>query len=393
MAGSDVEVCFYQYELPEWIREYFGIPSIKYKFLPPDLRRALRGRHYGWEEEVSFRVKVCPMGWSWAVSLVQAAHGWLLRGLAPSLEWVEDKRPNLPLVPPAADRENSELCQQDAVKILYIDNFAIIGQSKEVVEELVTAMEEIFAKAGIVAVRDPDAKGEGSLLGFSLNLETGEWRPNAKRYWKVLHALDYILEKGVLVSGKEMERLVGHVVSICMLRRESLSWLHNVYSFMRATAARRQPLWPCVRRELRWARALLPLVVARGRARWAGQVTAIDASPWGFGVVESDADPATVASVGRLRERSRFRGPLAAAGNPRMRALKPADDDRGVDTFREVEAEYIEARDWKVVAARRWRRRAAIHTLEAEAPVWSLRRLARSARAHHLRHLIFRDNF
>ena len=114
--GSDVEVCFYQHEIPEWIREYFGVPSIEASFLPAGLRRAWRRRgEQG--DEVCFRVRVCPMGWSWAVSLAQKAHEWLLRGVGKPFPWVLDKVPYPPLF------------TVGTVKVLCIDDFAVLGSS------------------------------------------------------------------------------------------------------------------------------------------------------------------------------------------------------------------------------------------------------------------------
>ena len=37
-AQGYVEVCFYQYRLPSWLRRYFALPPIQAKFLPWGLR-------------------------------------------------------------------------------------------------------------------------------------------------------------------------------------------------------------------------------------------------------------------------------------------------------------------------------------------------------------------
>ena len=65
------------------------------------------------------------------------------------------------------------------------------------------------------------------------------------------------------------------------------------------------PLWPSVRRELRAARALMPLIYADGRLPWSPVATAVDASPWGYGVVEAVSSPSELGAIGRLRERER----------------------------------------------------------------------------------------
>ncbi len=65
-----------------------------------------------------------------------------------------------------------------------------------------------------------------------------------------------------------MEHLLGHLVAFFMLRREMLSILCHCYVFALEAGERRLPAWPSVRHELEWARALLPLVVARCKLQW-----------------------------------------------------------------------------------------------------------------------------
>eukprot|EP00971_Amphidinium_carterae_P076498 1510749-Amphidinium_carterae.1 len=69
LASGDVEVCFYQYYLPEVFCDYFTLPSIESRFLSSSFRKQLGiSQDFG---QISFRVRVCPMGWNWAVALVQ----------------------------------------------------------------------------------------------------------------------------------------------------------------------------------------------------------------------------------------------------------------------------------------------------------------------------------
>ena len=65
---GDIEVCFYQCRTAAWLHEYFVLPPIRSSFLPKWLQKALK---LGPDEEVSFLLVVIPMGWSWAVWLVQ----------------------------------------------------------------------------------------------------------------------------------------------------------------------------------------------------------------------------------------------------------------------------------------------------------------------------------
>ncbi len=74
---------------------------------------------------------------------------------------------------------------------------------------------------------------------------------------------------------------------MCMLRREMLAILCHCYVFARECGHRRVPLWPSVHRELEWARSWTPLVMAKCDLPWSEVVTAVDASPYGFGVTEA----------------------------------------------------------------------------------------------------------
>ena len=78
---------------------------------------------------------------------------------------------------------------------------------------------------------------------------------------------------------------------------EGIALLRAVYDFTNKSHVRRQPLWQSVARELRWLLALLPVFVARCRLAWSPVVTAVDASPWGFGTCEQTLSAAEVGDV------------------------------------------------------------------------------------------------
>ena len=113
-----------------------------------------------------------------------------------------------------------------------------------------------------------------------------------------------------------MERVLGHVVALLLLRRELLCLLESSCTFVGSSYERRQPLWPSVLKEFKRILSLLPVVVADTTLPWHATVTAVDASPSGFGAVETEWLPEEVRSVGALRERARFRGPLASTSRP-----------------------------------------------------------------------------
>ena len=108
-----------------------------------------------------------------------------------------------------------------------------------------------------------------------------------------------------------------------------------------------------------------------------------------------------VRSTGRLREKARFKGPLATEGGARERALEltwrqiDRNEIRAAgkeSAFVEVPSELLAKSDWRVVAARRFKVRDRIHVLEAAAAIWAVRRASRSSRGVFQRHLLHSDN-
>ena len=82
--------------------------------------------------------------------------------------------------------------------------------------------------------------------------------------------------------------------------------MHACYDFCRLHYDQRAALWPSVRRELGWVRAILPLLVGRLDGPWDGLVMASDSSLAGFGVCSRRLDPDTVGCWGRASERWRY---------------------------------------------------------------------------------------
>ena len=102
-----------------------------------------------------------------------------------------------------------------------------------------------------------------------------------------------------------MQRLMGHLVFVSLVKRESLSVFSSVYSFIQKNLHRSVELWASVRRELELWDYHSPLLWKDLRAPWADCLVATDASEWGLGAVIADAPSDLVAQIGRVRERWR----------------------------------------------------------------------------------------
>ena len=86
------------------------------------------------------------------------------------------------------------------------------------------------------------------------------------------------------MSGKALERVLGHATHLCMLRRELLSMFRSCYDFIQGSYNSRTRLWSSAAKEARWASHLMKLCTANLRRKWGQDVTASDASLSGVSV-------------------------------------------------------------------------------------------------------------
>ncbi|CAK0891989.1 unnamed protein product [Prorocentrum cordatum] len=227
LHGGDVEVCYYQFALPEQYRCFFGLPALPIAHLSPSLVASLPDavRDRGWAR---VRAHVVPMGWNWAVALVQAANQYQLDGLSPEAPWLLDKVP----LPPLGD--------VGSLRGLYIDGFVSLAHSKSVATSDVLGMQSRLADLGIVSTLGSSEAGDNDFIGFTLVGSSGEWRPKSSRFWRLKLASDYLLEVRPSIAGQELERFAGHVTALFSLSPELLCLMEKVYVFIHESCTRRQ---------------------------------------------------------------------------------------------------------------------------------------------------------
>ncbi|CAK0855849.1 unnamed protein product, partial [Prorocentrum cordatum] len=391
VAQGDVTCCFYQFLLPVHLREAFGLPPVPWAALPLAARRLVGAPPP--DGLVRLRLRVVPMGWSWAVYFIQHAMMEILRPCAPADRWLAQYVPREPV------------CPGSGASLIYIDNFAALGTSPTEANARLEQMLGAVAAAGVDAAPEPAG---APLLGFELDPTGTQWRPTARKFWKVALALRTLGWGRQRRTGRQIARAVGHASAIMLLRPEMLSIFSAVYVFADRYFGQPARVWASVRRELRAAWALLPLAVADMSLPWSPAVASVDASLYGFGVTEKVWPPAEVGRVGRASERGRYRGALRTSRRPRClvegEEAEPSLSDivdaspeqlRALglrSAFEEVPPALARGGDWGVVAARRWRRRDKILALEAEAALWQVRRLARSRLSAQKRHLVLSDS-
>lgn len=123
--------------------------------------------------------------------------------------------------------------------VIYVDNVVCLSTGEAVCRTLQESVNE-------------ESVGEASVatLGWEFRTEEGMVVPKGRRAWRLVLACQHLLARRVC-SGRQLGRLVGHFVSLGLLRRESLCCLSAVYAFQQKYDLVSRELWPSVLREVR----------------------------------------------------------------------------------------------------------------------------------------------
>ena len=327
-------------------------------------------------------LRVVPMGRSWAMWWCQSLHERLVQRAGEA----EDKL--------ITDRHPISRVDADA-NVIYADNLLTFSVTPGVTAEVIDRVSATLTASGMVVHEVEREALTTEALGWLFE-DGHKIRPTRRRVRRCRLAVRAVVARG-RVSGRVLEKLVGHLTFVSLLRRESMAILSAVYAFIRAHYREETVLWPSVRRELELWDGLAPLVWADLRRPWHPEVSMVDASHWGLGVVGARHDPSAVAAVGRWSERWRFsaieRSAVTAGANRALAAALDVDEDQAglphvfdADSsgltgpgggIPEVPDDFLDA-GWKLVASRQWRREEHINALESKAIFFALRRVLRA---------------
>ena len=131
-------------------------------------------------------------------------------------------------------------------------------------------------------------------------------RPTATRIWRLIRAVESIRSRQ-LMTGRELECLLGHFTYIFLLSRPCLAVFRACYSYVRTHYHRRRRVWNSVLQELRVAAGLLPLIAVDFFRAWSDSVYCSDACLSGFAVHRAKWKEKWVKEVGAYSERWRFK--------------------------------------------------------------------------------------
>ena len=186
------------------------------------------------------------MGFSWAFYLAQEALKEVVRRSLPSPRFVTDflAAPDLELEGPVA--------------MIYADNGNHLGVDRASVNAERLLVETELNRVGLATHEVVEATPYVKVLGGMVDGIAHRVSGTPERVARLQKALG-VLVAGRAVSGKDLEHVIGHVLTLLLLNRLTLSFSSHVYDFVKDSYLQKRSLLPSVRIGLALIRDLLPL--------------------------------------------------------------------------------------------------------------------------------------
>ncbi|CAK0878600.1 unnamed protein product, partial [Prorocentrum cordatum] len=254
VAGVDIADAFYNILLPPWLQKYFGLPPVR----AGDFNLSHVGE--GIPVHPSQKVVPCfrcpPMGWS--VSL------WICQTLN---EHISSLVPGVSTHNLLVDRRPAPSLSDDFIHTEYVDNFVSLSRSVERAGDIARAVGRELNRVGLPTHEVEEGVG-GQTLGWEFGSSDAVIGLNPRLRWRLRLGIQEILRQD-RCAGDTLRRVISHYTSRGLIRRELLSALGAVYSFIRV-------------------------------------VSCVDASWWGVGITEKDFSHDQVVELSSFNERWRF---------------------------------------------------------------------------------------
>ena len=392
VAQSDIKDYFYSIGMPDFLSDYFCLPPIRPELLIDEIPELADWKGV---ETVYPQMRVVPMGWSWAMFFAQRIHQHqVMVGADLAHEQVL-----------ADGRPAPDLSSGTTVIVPYADNLNVIGTCKEDVQRIKDLAVKRLRQVGFRVHEEEDASDYAKALGFIIDGKNQRIHPRPEKRDKVIAALRWLSTRPK-VSGKAIERIVGHCIHFFMLKREFLSIFRSVYSFKDVCYHKQCRLWKTAARECEWAAELLWICESDLAKPWSSEITASDACLSGTATCTLKSDSKCVQQIGKTRELWRYKGNGAALkARDAVRKLDPFSDVETAvpwkslfdpfqlnEDFQDVPFEIANSTEWKLQFASQMHHKEHITILEGRATVQSIRHVARSVANFNKRHLHLGDN-
>ena len=392
-AQSDIKDYFYSIGMPEYLFPFFCLPPIRPAKLSGRIPE-LAGLE-GSVADIYPQMKVVPMGWSWAMFFAQRIHQHqVMIGAGISHEQVlVDGRP-----PPMLDDGKS-------IVIPYADNLNVIGINKQDVQNIKDKAVARLRQVGFRVHEEEDASTTAKALGFIIDGDQLRVHPVPEKRDKVISVLRWLSQRPK-VTGKCIERIVGHCIHFFMLKRELLSIFRSVYDFKTAHYSSPSRLWRTAADECRWAADLLWICESDLAKEWSGHATVSDACLTGTATCALNLNSLQAHSIGANRELWRYKGStISIKARDVVQKLDPFCDVRTVfdpglvndpfqlnSEFQNVPYHISCSDEWKFQFSSRMKMKEHITILEGRATVQSIRHKCRSSQHFNKHHIHFGDN-
>jgi hypothetical protein len=245
ISQCDVKDFFFRLQLPLGLEGYFGLPSISFSeaqsvFDVEELKL------FGEDSSISPHFKVLPMGFSWSFYLAQEALRTVVKRAVPDVRFITDF-----CSPP-------DLTDPSPVVMIYADNGNHVGLSADDVDRSRKKVEDELSRVGLATHEIMEATELATTLGGRIDGAGLRAGPTSARLQKIRGGLLAIV-KGRAISGKDMEHMVGHILTIALISRLSMSIIQHCYDFIRDSYHHKIPVWKSVLTELRLIHDVLPL--------------------------------------------------------------------------------------------------------------------------------------
>ena len=371
VGKTDIAQFFNRIEMPEWCRQYFGLPPV-------------------WSQDVGLAgpprlvyptLRVCPMGFSWscviAAALKQAIVAPVLRELG---------------VLRIDGDADLALGADDAAHGDYIDDDFALACDDGKASEIIAAVKGALGPAGFPSKPSKDVLPDAARLvtevvGLALSRD-GLVLPAAAKLARCSRAIRHLL-RARRCSSYVMSVIVGNFGWLLLANRPILSVLDRTFNFISAGGPTR-----CVPRgvllEIRGLLALAPLLVQDLKRQPALKMLATDASKEAGG---RGGEGVTYADITRAQyfqlQRQGLRKGWHTLHDADRRQDDPDLDSRFVDV-----APVVRHAQWKTAISHAWQYWTddSIHVLEMRGVVSGLKWIALQPSLHETRVPIFVDS-
>jgi hypothetical protein len=265
---SDVSAMYHRFRVPDWMADYFGLPSTK-----------LPDGSTGYP-----RIVTLPMGFSHAVFIAHTIHSTILRLCLGS---------TLPQV--IGETEPVQLNKDsDSAMFWYIDDPGFLSCQPRQIQSRMRQTTSTLNRYGLVIEERktvwPATSRAVELLGIAV-ISNGWLLPSATKLASLwCETCFYITKKWA--TSKQLSSLIGKWVWFCLLNRPLLSVFQAVYAFISSNHVSESRLPNEVIEELSLMVKLIPFLAVNLRAPASSLVLASDASLSGAGVTYAQSDQA-----------------------------------------------------------------------------------------------------